>query len=156
MWSSKVSGKSKILILRYSKTKRIIPFVSYFWYPSTVHISGSKCLISMGVSAKWRFAKSACNQIEKLKMNSIFHQPWMGELHHYYILLILSLLWSLFSGNFGTTSSQIYENAKLSPLGWRPLFLFCPHPLIYDPPFLVKKCQPHPLLPIFRISEQHP
>ena len=70
MWSSKISRKSKILILRYSKTKGIIFFVWYcFCNPSTAYISGTKCPILMRFSAICSFANSVCNLAEKVKMD---------------------------------------------------------------------------------------
>ena len=49
MWSSKMSGNSQILFLRYSQTKQIISFVSYcLSNPSTVCIFGTNCPKSMG------------------------------------------------------------------------------------------------------------
>ena len=70
MWSSKISRKSEILILRQSQTKQKMSFVSYcFWHPSTAHIFGTNQPISMGFSAKCSCKNGAYSKLEKWKLN---------------------------------------------------------------------------------------
>ena len=70
VWSSKISRKSKILILRYSQIKDIISFVSYCFYnPSIAHIFGTKCPISVRFSAKCSFQNGAHNQVDLRNLN---------------------------------------------------------------------------------------
>ena len=49
MWSSKISRKSEILTLRYSQTKEVFPFVSFYFGNSLIaDILSTGCSISMG------------------------------------------------------------------------------------------------------------
>ncbi len=60
IWSRWISRLSAILILRYSPTKKTTSFVSYcFSKPTFTHISGTKCPILIGFSAKCSFCDVA-------------------------------------------------------------------------------------------------
>ena len=70
MWSSKISRKSEILILRYSQTKEVFPFVSFCFGNSLIaDIFWTGCSISMGFSAKCSFANACYNPIRNWKLN---------------------------------------------------------------------------------------
>ena len=48
MWSSKISRKLVLLVLRLSQTNQKMSFASFcLWYPSTAHIFGTNWPISM-------------------------------------------------------------------------------------------------------------
>ena len=70
MWSSKISRKSEILILRYSQTEEVFPFVSFCFGNSLIaDIFWTGCSISMGFSAKCSLANACYIPIRNWKLN---------------------------------------------------------------------------------------
>ncbi len=70
IWSSWISRLLAILIARYSQLKRTTSFVSYcFSWPTFTHISGTKCPILRGFSAKCSLYDVVWDHVENSKLN---------------------------------------------------------------------------------------
>lgn len=112
MWSSKISRKSEILILRYSQTKEVFPFVSFCFGNSLIaDIFWTGCSISMGFSAKCSFANACYNPIRNWKLNMTDFRLILLD-HTTYDWSSLPILISIFPPN----SSRVVEIRKLNEI----------------------------------------
>ncbi len=70
IWSNWISRLSAILILRCIPSKKTTSFVSYYFSkPTFTHISGTKCPILMGFSAKCSLCTVVKDHAENSKLN---------------------------------------------------------------------------------------